>query len=108
MWREAKALDFEKSARDQDAQEIGEFFLRLAGCDETVLFQITQELARRSFSVAARDEECGPGLNGTFNGEWIAGFEREVLWRQFAILEAMNHVQLEALRGERLGVEDAA
>ena len=42
MRRQAKALDFEKSARDQDAQEIGEFFLRFAGCDETVLFQITQ------------------------------------------------------------------
>src|SRR5260370_1282635 len=106
MRRQAKAFDFEKSARDQDAQEIGEFFLPLAGRDDTVLFQIAQDLTGRSFSVAARDEVCRPGLNGALDGERIAGLERELLWRQFPILQAVNHVQLESTRRERLGIEN--
>jgi len=35
MRRQAKALDFAKSTRRKDTQEIGEFFFRLAGCHNT-------------------------------------------------------------------------
>src|SRR5260221_1349818 len=100
MRRQAEAFDFEKSAGDQDAQEIGEFLFRLAGRHDPVLFQITQELARCSLSVAARDQVCGPGLNGAGDGKGIAGLKRELLRRQFPILQAMNHAQREAARGE--------
>src|SRR5947207_6017158 len=108
MGRQAEAFDFEKSAGDQDAQEIGEFFLWLAGGDHAVLFQITQQLARRSLSIAARNEICSPGSNGAFDSEGIRGFERELLRRQIAMPQAMNYAQREAVRRQRFRIEKPA